>query len=255
MVYTMCEVITMLMQIGEFAALVGVSVRTLRYYDAIGLLPPDEVDAQSGYRYYGDAAFCRMQAILFYRELDFPLDTVRAMLLSSDDDRIAALRGQKHLLTLKKERLEHIICAIERIEKGETAMNDVLRDEYTKVKEQYKDEVMARWGDTTAYREHTQRTADYTAYNRSAVGAGLDAIIAEFAAARANGTPPTAAVSLALAAKLQTFITDTQYTCTKEILRCLGEMYVADERFRQNIDRHGDGTAAFMRAAIIAYTG
>ncbi len=101
----------MKMQIKEFAKLTGVSVRTLHYYDEIGLLKPALVDAQNGYRFYDENSLLRMQEILFYRELDFPLKSILEILSSPDYNKQKALAKQRKLLELKKERLERIIDA------------------------------------------------------------------------------------------------------------------------------------------------
>ena len=111
------------MQIKEFARLTGVSVRTLHYYDEIGLLKPACVDAHTGYRYYDEHSLLRMQEILFYRELDFSLKSISEILSSPNYDKQMALREQKKLLTLKKERLERLIAAIDSAAKGETVMD------------------------------------------------------------------------------------------------------------------------------------
>ena len=98
----------MKMQIKEFADFTGVSVRTLHYYDEIGLLMPAFVDKTTGYRFYDENSLLRMQEILFYRELDFPLKSIGEILSSPNYDKSKALKEQKQLLTLKKERLERL---------------------------------------------------------------------------------------------------------------------------------------------------
>ncbi len=244
----------MKLNVKKFAELCGVSVRTLHYYDEIGLLKPDEVDEQTGYRFYGEAAFCRMQEILFYRELDFSLKAIAGILSSPNIDTKEALRGQKRLLMLKKERLENIIASIERAEKGGNIdMNTFDNSEFEQAKTEYRAEVETRWGNTDVYDEHKQKTAGYSKEDWNKVGEGINAIIAEFAELNVKGANPTDKEALDLARKLQDFITETQYTCTKEIFASLGEMYVADERFKKNIDKYGQGTAELMSEAIRAY--
>lgn len=103
----------MKMLIKEFADFTGVSVRTLHYYDEIELLKPAIVDEQTGYRYYDEQSFERMQEILFYRELDFSLKSICSILSSPDYNKEKAMEEQKRLLILKKERLERIIAALE----------------------------------------------------------------------------------------------------------------------------------------------
>ena len=120
---------------------------------------------------------------------------------------------------------------------------------------QYKTEAKERWGDTAAYREHAEMTKDYTEQQWDSLAAAMDGIMADFAACMKEGNLPTSAAAQELVKKLQTYITAHCYHCTDEILYGLGQMYVADERFKANIDRHADGTAAYICAAITAYCG
>ena len=117
----------------------------------------------------------------------------------------------------------------------------------------YETEARERWGETDAYREHTAKTKHYSKEKWAAVLAGMDDIFARFASCQASGMPVGSAEATALAAELQKYITENFYTCTNEILRGLGQMYVCDERFRQNTDRHGSGTAEFVCGAVAAY--
>ena len=117
----------------------------------------------------------------------------------------------------------------------------------------YKIEVRERWGDTSAYREHEQKTKNYKKEKWAEANDGLMAIFAEFAACKASGARVDSAEAQALVAKLQVHITANYYTCTDEILSGLGKMYVADERFKKNIDKYGDGTAEFAAEGIKIY--
>ena len=118
----------------------------------------------------------------------------------------------------------------------------------------YETEARERYGNTTAYREHEQKTKNYTKEKWAEANDGLMAIFAEFAACKQNGTEADSNEAQALVAKLQAHITENYYICTNEILAGLGKMYVADERFKKNIDKYGDGTAEFASDAIAAYT-
>ena len=118
----------------------------------------------------------------------------------------------------------------------------------------YKTEVCERYGNTSAYSEHEQKTKNYTKEKWAEANDGLMAIFAEFAACKQNGTEADSNEAQALVAKLQAHITANYYTCTDEILAGLGKMYVADERFKKNIDKYGEGTAEFAAAAIAVYT-
>ncbi len=236
----------MKMQIKEFAELTGVSVRTLHYYDEIGLLKPSEVDAQTGYRFYDEKSLQRMQEILFYRELDFSLKTIAEILSSPDYDKQQALSRQRQLLLAKKERLEQLIAAIDSVEKGEGFMKT--NNEYEALKSQYAEEAKQRWGNTAAYKEFEQRDTDF-----SKSAALLDAVFEEFAVLNRDGISSDDEAAKIQVEELQQCITDNFYTCTDDILKGLGQMYVADDRFRKNIDRYGEGTAEFVSACIKQY--
>ena len=123
------------------------------------------------------------------------------------------------------------------------------------MKKQYEDEARERWGDTEAYREYDKKTNGYTKEKWAEANDGMMAIFAEFATCKANGATPGSAEAQALVAKLQSHITANYYACTDEILAGLGKMYVADERFKKNIDKNGDGTAEFAAEAIAIKVG
>ncbi len=237
------------MQIKEFAEFTGVSVRTLHYYDEIGLLTPAFVDRSTGYRYYDEKSLFRMQEILFYRELDFSLRSIGEILSSPNYDKNKALKEQKKLLTLKKERLERLISAIDGAVKGENIMSAFDNSNF----EKYKVEVKEKWGQTPAYKEHAEKTGDYSKQKWNDLAEGMDHIMAEFAACMRRGEMPDSAEAQNLVKMLQNHITENYYRCTNEILAGLGQMYTLDERFKNNIDRHADGTAAFICAAIEVY--
>ena len=239
----------MKMQIKEFARFTGVSVRTLHYYDEIGLLKPSHVDKSTGYRYYDEQSLLRMQEILFYRELDFPLKSIEEILSSPNYDKTQALKEQKKLLILKKERLDNLISAIDGAMKGENVMKAFDNTEF----EKYKAEAREKWGNTNAYQEHAEKTKSYSKDKWNDLAAGLDAIMGRFAESMKNGDAPDSDAAQDLVKALQSHITEHYYHCTKEILFGLGQMYVADDRFRQNIDKHADGTAAFICQAITTY--
>ncbi len=243
----------MKLQIKEFAVLTGVSVRTLHYYDEIGLLKPSFVDEQNGYRFYDEASLERMQEILFYRELDFPLKSIAGILASPNYDKRKALAEQKRLLTIKKNRLERLIAALDQAEKGEIAMSVFDNSEYKTARQQYEDEAKQLWGKTDAYKESQAKTAGYSEEKWNAVGEGMNDIFAEFAACMKNGESTDCDTVQGLVKKLQDYITANFYHCTDDILAGLGQMYVCDERFKKNIDRHGAGTAEFVTEAIGIY--
>ena len=239
----------MKMQIKEFAKFTGVSVRTLHYYDEIGLLKPAFVDRSTGYRYYNEKSLLRMQEILFYRELDFSLKSIGEILSSQNYDKNKALTEQKHLLTLKKERLERLISAIDSAVMGENVMKAFDNSEF----EKYKAEAKEKWGKTDAYKEHAERTGNYSKQKWNDLAAGMDHIMTAFSVCMRKGERPDSAEVQNLVKMLQDHITENYYLCTNEILAGLGQMYAADERFKNNIDKHADGTANFICEAIQWY--
>ena len=241
----------MKMQIKEFAEFTGVSVRTLHYYDEIGLLTPAYVDEYTGYRFYDEQSLLRMQEILFYRELDFSLKNIGELLSSPNYNKEKALVEQKNLLILKKERLERLISAIDGAVKGENIMKAFDNSEF----EKYKAEAQEKWGKTDSYKEHEEKTKHYSKDKWNVLAEGMNEILAEFAVCMKNGKAPDSAEAQNLVKTLQNHITENYYLCTNQILAGLGQMYVADERFRNNIDQHGNGTAKFISEAIEVYCG
>ena len=119
----------------------------------------------------------------------------------------------------------------------------------------YKNEARSRWGATDAYREHEQKTKNYTKEKWAEASDGMMAIFAEFAVRKNNGFAANSPEVQSLVGKLQDFITENYYTCTNEILADLGKMYVCDERFKKNIDKYGEGTAEFASKAIAVFCG
>lgn len=243
----------MKMHIKEFAKLCGVSVRTLHYYDEICLLKPAFVDEQNGYRFYDEKSLERIQEILFFKELDFSLKSISEILSSPDYDKQKALKEQRKLLVLKKERLERIIDALDNVKKGKITMNAFDNNEYETARKQYEAEAKERFGKTDAYKEHTKKTADYSEDKWQQVNDGLNAVLRKFADCLKSGQVPDSNEAQALVKELQSYITENFYTCGNDILKGLGQMYVADERFKKNIDKHAVGTAEFISRAIEFY--
>ncbi len=237
----------------EVSGLTGVSVRALQYYDQIGLLPPAR-HTEAGYRLYDAAALERLQQILLFRELEFPLKEIKAIMESPAFDRQKALSQQIGLLEMKKERLEKLIALARDIQTagGGSAMDFSAFD--TQKMEAYAAQAKASWGDTAAYREYEKKARGRTGEENSALGAQMMRIFADFGAVR--GESPDSDAAQALVRRLRDFITAHYYTCTDSILAGLGEMYAAGGDMTANIDRAGgEGTAAFARAAIRVFCG
>ncbi|MFT3951808.1 MAG: MerR family transcriptional regulator [Oscillospiraceae bacterium] len=242
----------MKLSIGETARLTGVSVRTLHYYDEIGLLKPVCVDGRSGYRFYDECSLERLQTILFFRELDFSLKEIGGILSDPKFQKQEALSKQKELLRLKKERLERLMDAIDATLRGEIVMSFSAFDNrtYEAQRAQYAAEAKEKWGETDAYRESAEKTAGYPDTKWAQINAGMDALIHAFADCMRAENAPASAPAQALVRRWQDFITANHYTCTDTLLAGLGAMYTGDERFRENLDKHGAGTAQFMSDAI-----
>lgn len=237
------------MLIKEFSEACGVSVRTLHYYDEIGLLKPSFVDDWTGYRYYDENSLLRMQEIMFYRELDFSLKNISQIITSPNYDKEKALSQQKKLLILKKERLEKLISSIDDAMKGKVIMNAFDNSKF----ESYKDEVREKWGNTKAYAEYAEKSKNYGEDKFSAISGEMAEIFSEFNLAMKKSAVAGSEEVQGYVKELQDYITLNFYTCTKEILYGLGQMYVLDERFKNNIDKAGEGTAEFISEAIKIY--
>ena len=239
-----------MMTVNEVSKLTGVSIRTLQYYDTIGLLPPTEY-TEAGYRLYDDTAMERLQQILLFRELEFPLKEIRRIIDSPDFNRNKALEQQMKLLTMKKEHLEGLISFARKIkETGVNKMdfqvfNTTKMDEYTKkAKEQ--------WGQTAEYKEYEEKTSKQSLEAQKQALQNFMLIFVEFGKMM-DKKPEDSDVQLKVK-EFQDYITDHFYKCSNEILKGLGEMYVSGGEFTENIDKAArDGTAVFVAKAIDIY--
>lgn len=240
------------MKIHEVAELSGVTVRTLQYYDQIGLLMPSEV-TEVGYRIYHEEDLDRLQQILFFRELEFPLKEIKDIMNNPSYDRLEALRNQKAMLLEKQSRMDRLIRLVEERLGGQQDMSfeEFSMESIENHKKQYAEEVRNRWGDSDAYAEYEKKTKGYSKEDWNSISQAGDRIMGEFAKHR-DLSPEDETVQ-ELVARWQNFITTHYYECTKDILAGLGNMYVSDERFRENINKHGEGTADLMSKAIEIY--
>lgn len=239
-----------MMTVKEVSDLTGVSIRTLHYYDQLGLLPAAG-HTDSGYRLYDDAALERLQQILLFRELEFPLKDIQRILTNSAFDRRKALAQQIELLTLKKQHLESLISLAQKtLTTGGTYMDFTAFD--TQKIQEYTRQAKQQWGATSAYKEFEQKTAHQTAQEAADMGSRLMEILAVFGGMQ-HKSPAAPAVQTQVKA-LQAFITEHYYTCTKEIFAQLGQMYGAGGAFTENINAAGGpGTAEFAAKAIEVY--
>ena len=240
------------MTVSQVSRLTGVSVRTLHHYDRIGLLRPAEV-TEAGYRLYGENELERLQQILFFRELEFPLQDIGKIINSSSFDRNKALDQQIELLEMKKEHLENLLLYARGIRMTGVKHMDFKAFDTTKMDE-YAREAKQQWGKTEAYKEFEEKTKDWTEDTAVSIADRMMAIFSEFGQLMSNGTAPEAEDAQALVRKLRSFITDHMYNCTPQILSGLGKMYTADGRFAENIDKAGGvGCADFAGKAIEVY--
>ncbi|MDE5894101.1 MAG: MerR family transcriptional regulator [Acetatifactor sp.] len=239
-----------MMTVHEVSKLAGVSIRTLHHYDQIGLLRPTEV-TEAGYRLYDDTALERLQCILLFRELEFPLKEIKGILDSPSFDRDKALEQQITLLEMKKEHLEKLIDLARGIKMIGVRKLDFTAFDTHKM-EEYARQAKESWRQTPAYQDYKQKSAGRSQEEERQLGIGLMGIIAEFGQMK-EADPASEAVQ-AQVKKLKEYISKHYYDCSDEILSSLGQMYVCDERFTKNIDNAGgDGTAEFAHRAIEAY--
>ncbi len=240
--------------INELAKLAGVSARTLRYYDEIGLLKPSGT-MPNGYRYYEKAELLRLQQILFYRELDMPLDDIRDILDRPDFDIRQALRDHKFQLNKQRERYDRMILTINKTIKymakqskiDDRELYDPFRD---KAARQYQSEVKLRWGKSETYKQSMARVKKLTKTEMENMKNDSQALTQEIAAGMDKGPADTAVQELiARHYKGMCFF----YDCPLEMYRNLGKMYVNDRRFAAHYEKFRPGLAVFMRDAIAVF--
>jgi DNA-binding transcriptional MerR regulator len=244
------------MTVGEIARLTRLTVRTLHHYHEIGLVVPGARSA-AGYRLYGQAEVERLQEVLFFRELGFGLDQISKIVSSPGYDRTGALRAQRELLEASADRLLAMVDAIDtaiELERREMNMNP---EEMLEVfgdfdPAQHEPEARERWGDTDAYRESTRRTARYTKADWEQLGREADEINAALVELMEGDIPTDGTEAMDLAELHRAHISKWFYDCTPKIHAGLGQMYLADARFTENIDKAAPGLARYLSDAIAA---
>ena len=236
--------------VSQIAKITGVSRRTLRYYDSIGLLSPSSL-TEAGYRLYDEKRLDRLRSILLYRELKFSLEDIKRILDSPDFDRDKALNEQIEMLKASLQRTQQLISFAQQVkEKGVFTVSFKVFDK--DITDKYKKEAEEKWGGTDAWAEYKQKEQTAPKGHMESAAEQMMDIFSRFG--RIKNTDPADMPAQNLAAQLQKFITDNFYTCTDDIFRSLGEMYVSDERFKNNIDKSGgEGTAVFAAEAIRIY--
>jgi DNA-binding transcriptional MerR regulator len=239
--------------VGELSRLAGVTVRTLHHYDQIGLLSPSG-RSEAGYRLYAYPDLTRLQEILIWRQLGFSLQEIQQLLDEPDHDRAAALRRQRELVELERERLNATARALDAAlaahETGDEMDPSELFGDFDPA--DYEDEARERWGHTDAYRESARRTAGYGASEWAEIRAEAERNLSDFAALVAAGEPAAGEHARAVAERHREHIARWFYPLSTGMHRGLAAMYIADPRFTANYEKVAAGLAAYVHDAIIA---
>lgn len=242
--------------VGQVAALAHVTVRTLHHYDEVGLLSPSD-RTPAGYRQYSDADLERLQQILFYRELGFPLDQVAAILDGDAADAASHLRVQLRLLNERIGRLQAMARSVEKALEAQLMGSSLTPEERFEVfgsfvPEEHESEATERWGGAPAFEESQRRVGKYTKEDWLRIKAAGDELSGALVRAMTSGLPPTGEQAMHLAEQHRQHISRWFYDCSYEVHRGLGEMYVADSRFTAHYDQLAPGLAVYLRDAIAA---
>jgi MerR family transcriptional regulator, thiopeptide resistance regulator len=244
----------MSLTVSQVAKLTGITVRTLHHYDEIGLLRPSG-RTEAGYRLYADEDLVRLQQVLFFRELGFPLEEISRMLSDPSFDLRSALLMQRRMLTERKTRVEALIDAVEAaldaLEEGRTMNKEEMFEVFGDFDPaKYEDEARQRWGNSDAYKESMRRTKRYTKADWLKVKEENGRIYGLFAECMKAKLPPSDARAMDAAEEHRQSIVRWFYPCSHQMHVGLGELYISDGRFTENIDRFGAGLAQYMRDAI-----
>ena len=235
----------------EVSELAGISVRTLHHYDAIGLLSPTQT-TEAGYRLYDNDALERLQCILLFKELEFPLKDIKQILDSPGFERTKALDQQIELLKLKKEHIENLIDLATGIRMIGVKKLMSFEAFDTKKIDEYAKQAKESYGTTPAYKEFEEKSKGRSKEQEKQIGIDMMNIFAEFGRLLSHDVSET--IVQEKVAKLQSYITEHYYNCTPEILNSLGEMYAGGGSMTDNINNYaGTGTAEFAAEAIKIY--
>lgn len=242
--------------IKQLADLGGVSVRTLHYYDEIGLLKPEAV-RENGYRTYGQREVMRLQQILFFRELDFPLEEIREIMNAPGFDVLRALEEHERLLRMEERRIRNLMQTVQKtivsLKGGDTMKNDDLFVSFTddELKRQ-KEEAKKRWGHTEAWRQSEERTRGWKREDyEKAAREGFEWARRMGALMQEGAKPGDAKVQEMIKRHYESL--KKFYDPTYEMYKGLGQMYVSDPRFGTNYERHAKGLAAYVRDAMVIF--
>jgi MerR family transcriptional regulator, thiopeptide resistance regulator len=242
----------MVYSIHQLAKLAGVSVRTLHYYDEIGLLRPSFV-RPNGYRMYERKELVKLQEILFFRELEFPLAQIMTIMNAKNFSSQEALKDQRQLLRIKRERIDKLIATIDvRLKGGENGMDDaqLFGSFDQRQMDEYKEEAKKRWGNTEAWKQSQERTKHWTKEDYKRIADEGNKLTAELAKLMDRGAED-AGVQKMIAKHYQSI--QAFYDCSLDMYRGLGQLYVDDPRFTAFYDKFAPGMAKFMQQAIAHY--
>jgi DNA-binding transcriptional MerR regulator len=243
--------------VGEVAKLAHVSVRTLHHYDHIGILQPSG-RSDAGYRLYTDDDLATLQQALFYKELGFSLEEIRDMLADPAFDRREALLAQRELVAAQAQRFEAMLGLIDKtlisLEGGVRMTKEEMFEVFGEFDpSEYEEEVQQRWGDTDAYKESARRTARYTKADWERYKAEAEANGNTMVALFDQGVAPTDPRAMDAAEEARLLIDRWFYPLSHQMHVYLGEMYVADPRFKATYDKMSDGLAEYVRDAVGVY--
>ena len=231
----------------EIAQQAHISVRTLHHYDAIGLLKPTEI-TEAGYRLYDDAALERLYLILLFRELEFPLKDIQAILDAPDFDRNRILEQQVEMLKAKAAHLQNLIHLANGI-KLTGVKNLKFKNWDPKKIDEYSAQAETLYGKTDAWQEYQQKSKNRSKGQEQALGDGILELFTKLGTMKAQS--PDSPEVQSWVQQLQAYITEHFYNCTPQILQGLGEMYAGGGSMTENIDAAGGkGTGEFAREAI-----
>ena len=243
--------------VGQVAETLGVTVRTLHHYDEIGLLTPSE-RSPAGYRLYTDEDLTRLQNVVVYRRLGFPLEQIMDLLDGGATAEVAEhLRRQRAAVMSRLDEMRDLVVAIDRaLEKEMTGVN-LTKEEQRELfgdgfSDEYAAEAQERWGDTEAWAQSRSRTEKYTKADWERIAGESEAVNAAFVAALEAGGPATAPAAMDAAEAARVHIETWFYDLTPDLHRNLGDMYVADPRFTKTYEDIRPGLAQFVRDAIHA---
>lgn len=241
------------MKVKELALLVGISVRTLHHYDAIGLLKPDRI-TESGYRVYSSHNLEMLQQILFFRELGFSLKQIQSIVTGPDFNRLEALKQHREMLLEKCHRLHQLVQTVEKTilyVQGELEMSDTEKFKgFDFSRNPYEKEARQRWGDKAVNESNDKLKSIKNAGKIEELQDEISGVYLQLAELR-QGAPDSSEAQEAIGKWYALLQRMGNYSL--EAFRGLGQMYVEDERFTKNIDQFGEGLALFMRDAMAIY--